>query len=114
MLNRIGTLSAAIVCLALPAHAQQGARDGEWRSYAGDPGSTKYSALDQINKDNVKQLRVAWRWKSIDYELSAKNPELKFNNTLLVTPLMVGGRLFMSSNLGLAAAVDATTGRTIW
>ena len=29
-----------------------------------DLANTKYSALDQINKDNVKNLRVVWRWKA--------------------------------------------------
>ena len=36
--------------LLLPAlSAQQGARNGEWRFYGGDAGTTKYSALDQID-----------------------------------------------------------------
>src|ERR1700732_4004496 len=33
---------------------------GEWRYYAHDPGSTKYTPLDQINRDNVGKLAVAW------------------------------------------------------
>ena len=39
-------------------------RKGEWRAYAGEPGSTKYSPLDQINKENAKTLRIAWRFKT--------------------------------------------------
>src|SRR5688572_32166263 len=30
-------------------------------------GNSKYSSLDQINRDNVKNLRVAWRWKSENF-----------------------------------------------
>ena len=37
---------------------------GEWWCCGGDSSSTKYSPLDQINRDNVKNLRIAWRWKS--------------------------------------------------
>ena len=37
---------------------------GEWRAYGSDKASTKYVPLDQINKDNVKDLRIAWRWNS--------------------------------------------------
>ena len=48
------------------AEAQQGATDGEWRSYGGDTGSTKYSPLDQIDANNFEQLEVAWRWQSVD------------------------------------------------
>ena len=48
------------------ALAQQGAPGPEWRSYAGDAGSTKYSSLDQINRDNLADLRIAWQWESVD------------------------------------------------
>ena len=40
---------------------------GEWRFYGADGGSTKYSALDQINRDNVKDLKIAWRWKTDNF-----------------------------------------------
>ena len=52
---------AMIVLAAAIATAQQGAVGGEWRWHSGDPGSTKYAPLDQINKDNVSRLRIAWR-----------------------------------------------------
>ena len=48
------------------AWAQYGATDGEWRSYGGDLGSTKYSPLDQIDAGNFSDLRPAWRWQSAD------------------------------------------------
>ena len=53
-----------LLCATLPLAAQTGAKNGEWRSYAAEPGSTKYSPLDQINRDNVKNLRIAWRFKT--------------------------------------------------
>ena len=57
-------LLIAIFFLGLGILAQQGAKSGEWRAYGGDEGSTRYSPLDQINRDNIKDLRVAWVWKS--------------------------------------------------
>jgi len=42
--------------LILTTSAQQGARNGEWRFYGGELGSTRYSPLDQINRDNIKDL----------------------------------------------------------
>ena len=39
--------------------AQQGTKGGDWKAYGGDEGSTRYSPLDQINRDNIKDLRVA-------------------------------------------------------
>ncbi len=43
--------------------AQRGTTDGEWRFYNGDAGSTRYAPFGQINKDTVKDLTIAWRWK---------------------------------------------------
>ena len=34
--------------------------DTEWLHYGGDQANTRYSALNQINTSNVKNLRVAW------------------------------------------------------
>ena len=93
---------------------QQGAQEGEWRNYAGDAGSTKYSGLSVIDESNVQNLEIAWRWQSVDYERQAEDPELRFSNLLLATPLKVGDALYTSTNLGQAAAIDPSTGETLW
>ena len=41
-------------------------KTGEWRFYSADNRATKYSPVDQINKDNVASLRVAWRRPQVD------------------------------------------------
>ena len=114
----VTTMACALGALCLigaqPASAQQGAARGEWRSYGGGAGGTKYSPLDQIGPENVRNLRVAWRWRSVDYDLVEDKPDLRFNPTLHATPLMVGGRLFTSTNLGQSAAIDPATGETVW
>ncbi len=46
----------ACVMAALPALAQTGAKNGEWRSYGGDTGNTRYSPQDQINASNFNKL----------------------------------------------------------
>ena len=108
-------LSAIVFVEVQPVVAQQHQQPpGEWRWYGGTSEGSKYSPLDQIHARNVADLRVAWRWRSIDYDLADDNPDLRFNHTLLGTPLMVGNRLFMSTNLGQAAAIDPTTGETLW
>src|SRR6187401_3739605 len=43
--------------------------DRDWPAYAGDKGSTKYSPLEQINKDTVKKLQIAWRRSGMPEEL---------------------------------------------
>src|SRR5882672_3122228 len=81
--------------------AARGDGDGEWRSYNADLANTKYSPLDQINKDNVSNLRPAWRHPAIDPELKAAYPRLVAFN-YRATALMAGGRLYVQNGLGLA------------
>ncbi|HMX27429.1 MAG TPA: PQQ-binding-like beta-propeller repeat protein, partial [Blastocatellia bacterium] len=102
-----------LLCASLPVFAQQGAKKGEWRQYGGDGGSTKYSPLDQINKDNVKNLAVAWSWDSPDLAMQKENRMLaSFAHE--ATPLMVGGVLYTATSLSQVAAINAETGKTIW
>ena len=68
---------------------QQGAKSGEWRAYGADEGSTRYSPLDQINRDNIKDLRVAWVWKS---DSLVPSPQAGSETT----PIMVNGILYFS------------------
>ena len=57
-------LLAVVFGAAVSLSAQNGARNNEWRTYGGEPGNTKYSPLDQITKENAKNLRIAWRFKT--------------------------------------------------
>jgi hypothetical protein len=59
----LGGLAISVLAI-LPMLAQQGTRTGEWKAYGGDEGSTRYSPLDQMSRENIKDLRVAWVWKS--------------------------------------------------
>ena len=88
--------------------AQGGAEDGDWRYWGGDAGSTRYSALDQINAENAKDLVIAWRWKADNF---GPQPETYFRTT----PLEVGGVLYtVAGQRRAAVALDATTGETLW
>ena len=113
-------VAAALVLSAQPAAAQYGAVDGEWRSYAGDNGSTKYSPLDQIDAGNFDDLRIAWRWQSADGQVDlAALRESEDDRPISIrglqaTPLMIDGVLYLTTALYQAAAVDAGTGETIW
>ena len=119
-----GLVTAAAVGVVIgltaprPAAAQYGAVDGEWRSYAGDPGSTKYSPLDQIDAGNFDDLQIAWRWASVDADVDLEaigsDDERLSIFGLQATPLMIDGVLYLSTALYQAAAVDAGTGETIW
>src|SRR5687768_6505379 len=79
--------------------------EGEWRNYFGDASGTKYSPLSQINKDNVTDLGIAWRWRSADRALQLSNPLWRAGRNE-ETPLMVDGLLYTVTGLGLVAALD--------
>jgi quinoprotein glucose dehydrogenase len=111
VLVHVLVLGAVLGSIAIAIANNRGA--GEWRAYGGDPANTKYAPLDQISRDNVRNLRVAWRWRSIDQDVLASRPALHtFINES--TPIMASGRLYTVTSLSQAAAIDAATGRTIW
>ena len=96
------------------AGAQQGAANGEWPSFAGDLGSSKYSALDQINADNVGTLRVAWRRPLVDAAYLAIDPEVRFSSVSTAAPVIVNGVGYIPNAIGLVEAFDIGTGETRW
>ena len=53
--------------------------------------STKYSPLDQINKDTIKNLRIAWTRSGLPEELRASFPDAQAPANYQHTPLVVGG-----------------------
>jgi quinoprotein glucose dehydrogenase len=81
---------------------------------SGDKGSSKYSSLDQIDKRNVRNLRVAWRRPAVAAEIRAGNPDLNVPGLFRSTPLMVNGTLYASNGVGLVEAFDPGTGKTLW
>jgi quinoprotein glucose dehydrogenase len=96
------------------SRAQNGAADGQWQSYGGDKWSTKYSALDQINKDNFNTLEFAWKWDSVDGDIMARDDFDLKPAKISSTPLMVNGVLYTSTAFSQVAAIDPGTGKAIW
>lgn len=84
---------------------------GEWPTYGGDPGGTKYSPLESINRGNVDQLAIAWEWKPGEkpFEEYGTRPG-NFQNT----PLMIDNVLYVSTPYNQVAALDAETGVQRW
>jgi quinoprotein glucose dehydrogenase len=109
---RVTRLYLATTLLALCAMvrlgAQSGAANGEWRTYGGDLGHTRYAPLDQINASNFQTLEVAWRFKT---DALGPRPEYQLEST----PLMVKGVLYSTAGSRRAVvALDAATGEMLW
>ena len=61
--NAIAHLVTLIAAFGLaPVSSAQGIADGEWRAYGHDVYGSRYSALSDINRDNVSRLTVAWTY----------------------------------------------------
>ena len=98
----------AAILVALPALGQTGAKNGEWRRYGGDLGSTRYAPLDQINAGNFNKLEVAWRFKTDNL---GPRPEFNYEST----PLMANGVLYTTAGTRRAVvALDAASGELLW
>lgn len=102
-----------LACFCTNLHSQPAVYPAaEWPAYGGSLANLKYSTADQVNENNAKQLRIAWRWRSVD-EDKKKDANVRpwlFENT----PLMVGGRLYVSTGMGLITSIDAATGKSLW
>ncbi|MBI2422433.1 MAG: PQQ-binding-like beta-propeller repeat protein [Candidatus Hydrogenedentes bacterium] len=108
-----GKLWASSLTLLVAAVGWAGSDGTSWPTYNGDLGSTKYAPLDQINKDNVSQLTLAWQWDSPENALAAKDRRL-MTFAHEATPLMADGVLYTLTSHCVAAAMDAATGETQW
>jgi quinoprotein glucose dehydrogenase len=101
----VGALLAALVLAGPPGAAQHGVTGGEWRSYAGDNGSTRFAPYDQITRDNFKDLQIAWSWKFDNFG----------GGTSETTPLMANGVLYFTvGQRRTVVAVNPGTGETLW
>ena len=88
--------------------AQHGTTGGEWRTWGGDLGVTRYAPLDQITAANFKQLEVVWRFRT---DSLGSRPD--FN--LQTTPLMIDGVLYATAGEHRnAVALNAATGELLW
>jgi membrane-bound PQQ-dependent dehydrogenase (glucose/quinate/shikimate family) len=85
----------------------------EWRFYGGDAGGTRFSSLQQINRQNVGALKRAWT-----YHTGEKNRGNETDRHHIApfetTPVVVDGMLYLSTPSNRVVALDAETGKEIW
>ena len=105
-------LAVALAAATVAVHSQ--GRQPEWRYYGGDKGFTRYSALDQVNRDNVKNLQVVWRRPAVDDALKQAFPDMRVTGYLKSTPIMIDGVLYAQDVHGLVSAFSAESGKTVW
>ena len=72
-----------------------------WLTYSGGYSSQRYSLLNQITRENVKDLTLKWVWRP------------RYLDKMESTPLVVDGVLYAVQNSEVVA-LDAATGRNFW
>jgi len=90
---------------------QSSAEGSDWPAYGHDAGGSHYSPLSQINRDNVKQLRAVWTYRTghlADVSRAAETLEFE------ATPIMVDDTLYLSTPFNRVIALDAQTGAERW
>ena len=75
---------------------------GNWLAYGRSYEEQRFSPLDQINRETVSQLGLAWF------------RDMRTTRGLEATPIIVDGMMFVSSSWSRVYALNAVTGEEIW
>ena len=104
-------LVAGFLCFAARYAGAQTKGDATWPTYGNDPGGTRYSAAAEINRDNVGKLKVAWT-----YRTGAMDTETRLASKAAFesTPILVNGKLYLTTPYDHVIAMDAQTGAKVW
>jgi quinoprotein glucose dehydrogenase len=107
--KRLMQALSVVLCVATVTASAAGS-GADWPAFGGDPGGSQHSPLAQINKANVKQLKLAWQHRSGDF-IDAPSPK---GSLLQVTPLHANGTLYFCTPLNRVFALDPATGKERW
>ena len=99
--------AAAILCFG--CNSKKSVPDADWPKYGGNNFGNRYSPLDQINKDNVKDLKVAWV-----YDTGDNKDNTNRGQGMQCQPIVVHGIMYGVSPKLKAFAVNPTTGKELW
>jgi alcohol dehydrogenase (cytochrome c) len=75
---------------------------GDWLNWRRTDNAWGFSPLDQINRQNVQQLQLAWSWAMDDSGAQES------------APLVYDGVMYLPNPRGIIQALDAATGDLIW
>ncbi len=121
-----------VLAAALFASPALAGPDGDWPTYGHDKGGQRFSPLTQITRANVERLRPAWIYhmkpaadpsqtpaaaEAAQRAAEAAGPPRRQRSRFAgsqATPLVVGGRMFLTTPYGRVVALDPATGKELW
>ena len=83
---------------------------GEWPVYGRTAAGQRYSPLSQITPANIGKLQIAWTYHTGDI----RGPNDPTETTYEVTPLMIGGIVYVCTPHSLVIAINAVSGKEKW
>ncbi len=89
----------------------------DWPAYGQDAGGSRYSPLTQINKANVKHLKVAWTYRTGDVSDGtdrARGTKAAGPSAFEATPILADGTLYLCTPFNRVMALDPETSAGRW
>lgn len=109
--RRVYTLVISVAIWLLCGNLLELAAQPNWRYVGGDANGTRYSDLNQINRQNVRNLQVAWTFRTGLHKL----PVFDWTHpSIQCTPIVVDNVMYLTSADTRVFALDAATGRKLW
>ena len=96
--------AAGLIAACVSPGASGPSPASNWSVTGGDPGNSRYSRLDQINRTNVSRLRVAWVYHTGD----------SLTGQIQATPIVVDGVMYTTTPGLTVIALRADSGTLIW
>jgi quinoprotein glucose dehydrogenase len=106
MTFRRSFLPSLALALFATTSAAQSPTPTEWPAYGRDAGGSRFAPIDQVNRENVSRLQVAWTYRTGEPGTDGRSFE--------ATPILVEGTLYLSTPLGKIIALDPVTGTERW
>ncbi|WP_288443011.1 membrane-bound PQQ-dependent dehydrogenase, glucose/quinate/shikimate family [uncultured Pantoea sp.] len=100
---------AGTITNAREQNSEQGA-NADWTAYGGTADGLRFSALNQITKENVRNLEVAWTYHTGDLRQDNDATEYTFE----ATPLKANGMLYFCTPHNEVHALDPQSGAVKW
>lgn len=106
MFSQHGVTQAGTTDPRTDAVALRNDGSGNWQFYGNEADGTRFAAFDKINADNVKDLQVAWSYRT--GEIASGESESQN------TPTQIGDTIYTCTPLSKVVALDADTGKARW
>ena len=97
--DHIKAVTSAVDSASIKANT---ATSKDWPTVGLDYAETRYSKLDQITTDNVRNLGLVWSYS------------LNSSRGVEATPVVVDGIMYQTASWSVVHAIDARTGKKIW